>query len=173
MARTRPGSALLFGPLGNKIETSGRRSLLYIRPMAPMYERVLEAPRFRAALFGAFGAVALVTAMVGLYALTSFDVANRRRELGVRMALGASRWAVVRLVLTDSGKPVVAGLAVGLGVAIWAGQFIQSFLHQFDARDPWTLALAAMALLSASVLAAWVPAWRASRVDPVIALKTQ
>ena len=75
----------------------------------------------RSGLFGAFGAVALIVAMVGLHALTSFEVLTRRRELGVRVALGASAATMWRLVLTDSGKPVLAGLAVGLGAALWAG----------------------------------------------------
>jgi ABC-type antimicrobial peptide transport system permease subunit len=139
--------------------------------MPQMYDRVLEAPRFRAVLFAAFGAVALVVAMVGLYALTSFDVASRRRELGVRIALGAPRRAVLRLVLLDSGKPIIAGLIVGLGLAVWAAPFLQTFLFRTSARDPWMLALAAIALLAASLVAAWRPTWRATRIDPVEALR--
>jgi len=172
VARTQPGATLLVSTLRPRIETS-QRTLLYVRPMAPMYARVLEAPRFRALLFGTFGIVALVIAMVGLYALASFDVANRRRELGVRMTLGASRLAVQRLVLIDSSKPVLVGVVVGLGIAIWAGQFLQSFLHDFSARDPWTLAGSAVVLLGVSAVAAWRPAWRASRIDPAVVLRTE
>ena len=78
--------------------------------------------------------VALGIAMVGLYALTSFDVASRRRELGVRMALGAPRRAVLRLVLLDCAKPVIAGLVGGLGLAVWSAPFLQSFLFRMSAR---------------------------------------
>ena len=129
------------------------------------------APRFRAILFAAFGGVALVIAMVGLFALTSFDVTSRRRELGVRIALGASRRAVLRLVLLDSAKPVMAGLVAGLGLAVWSAPFLQSFLYRMSARDPWTLAVAAVALLAASLAAAWAPTWRATRIDPVEVLR--
>jgi putative ABC transport system permease protein len=109
--------------------------------------------------------------MVGLYALTSFEVMSRRRELGVRIALGASRRAMLRLVLLNSAKPVVAGLVVGLGLALWWAPFLESFLHRMSARDPWTLAMAASALLAASLLAAWLPTWRATRIDPVEVLR--
>jgi putative ABC transport system permease protein len=172
VARTEPGATLLVSDLRPRIETS-QRALYYVRPMAPMYARVLEAPRFRAVLFGIFGAIALVIAMVGLYALTSFEVANRRRELGVRMTLGASRLAIQRMVLVDSSKPVVVGVIIGLGVAIWAGPFLQAFLHNFSARDPWTLAGSAVALIAVGGLAAWQPAWRASRIDPAVVLRTE
>jgi predicted permease len=171
VARTQPGVPLLVSRVRPAVETAGRRELLYIRPMAPMYDRALEAPRFRAMLFGLFGIVALVIAMVGLYALTSFEVTSRRSELGVRIALGASRRAVLRLVLVDSSKPVVVGLIAGLGVAAWAAPFLQSFLHRMNARDPWMLAVAAAALLGASLAAAWLPAWRATRVNPVDVLR--
>jgi predicted permease len=170
-ARTQPGVALLVSRVRPQVEAAGRRQLIYIRPMAASYGRVLEAPRFRAVLFGAFGGLALVIAMVGLYALTSFDVTSRRRELGVRIALGASRRAVLSLVLLDSARPVIAGLVVGLALAVWSAPFLQSFLYRMSARDPWTLAIAAIALLAASLAAAWVPTWRATRIDPVEALK--
>jgi predicted permease len=171
VARTQPGVALLVSSVRPTVEASGRRQLIYIRPMASSYDRVLEAPRFRAALFAAFGGVALVVAMVGLYALTSFEVMSRRRELGVRMALGASRRTVLWLVLLDSAKPVIAGLVAGLGLALWSAPFLQSFLHRMSARDPWTLAIAAIALLAASLAAAWLPTWRATRIDPVEVLR--
>jgi predicted permease len=170
-ARTQPGVALLVSRVRPQVEAAGRRQLIYIRPMAASYARVLEAPRFRAILFAAFGGLALVIAMVGLYALTSFDVTSRRRELGVRIALGASRRSVLRLVLMDSAKPVIAGLVAGLGLAVWAAPFLQSFLHRMSARDPWMLAIAAIALLAASLAAAWVPTWRATRIDPVDVLR--
>ena len=128
---------------------------------------MLEAPRFRAILFAAFGGVALVVAMVGLYALTSFEVMRRRRELGVRIALGASRRAVLQLVLLQSAEPVFAGL----GLAVWSAPFLQSFLRRMSARDPWMLAIAAVALLAASLGAAWLPTWRATRIDPIEVLR--
>ncbi len=173
VAHVEPTAPPLYRVLRSRIETPGRRTLIYVRPMAPMYARVLEAPRFRAGLFAIFGMAALVIAMVGLYALTSADVAGRQRELGVRLALGATRPAVLRLVLVDSSKPVALGLAAGLGLAAWAAPILQSFLYRVNPRDPWTWAFAAAALFSAALGAAWVPAWRATRVDPVQVLKQQ
>jgi putative ABC transport system permease protein len=172
VARTRPGAPVLFSRIRPRLEMSSRREIYYVRPLPPMYGRVLEAPRFRAALFGAFGAVALIIAMVGLYALTSFSVVSRRRELGVRIALGASRRAVVGMVLVDTAKPVLVGVVAGIGLALWAGPLLQSFLFRFSARDPWSLGAAALALVASSALAAWMPARRASRVDPVVVLKS-
>lgn len=172
LARVRPGGGLPYAAVRTAVEAPDRRTLIYVRPMAPAAARVLVAPRFRAMLFGAFAAVSLVVAMVGLYALTSFEVASRRRELGVRMALGASRRALVRLVVADSGAPVIVGVAAGIGLVFWAAPFLQSFLHRAEARDPLALAAAAVAMLAASVLAALIPALRAARVDPAGILKT-
>ncbi len=172
VARTRPGAPLTERELRPLIQAGSRRSLTYVRPVAPMYDRFLEAPRFRAALFGTFGAVALLVAMVGLYAMTSSDVMNRRRELGVRLALGASRRAIVRLVLLDGARPVVAGIAAGLVAAFWAGSYLQAFLFRSSARDPWMLGAAAAALLVAGAVAAVRPAWRAAHVETVDVLKT-
>jgi predicted permease len=166
VARVRQGARLPFGDLRRSIDVEGRRTVLYVRPLAQAYGRVLEAPRFRAALFAVFGLVALLIAVTGLFALTSFELADRRRELAVRVALGATRWRLVRLVLVDMARPIGIGLAAGIGLALWAAQFLQAFVHQVDVRDPWTLGAAAVALAVTSAAAAALPAWRASGEAP-------
>jgi putative ABC transport system permease protein len=124
-------------------------------------------------MFTTFGVVGLLLAAVGLYAVTSFDVAARRREMGVRLSLGASPRDLLQRVLRDSVRPALVGVAIGIVLSLWAAQFLQSFLHKVDARDPWTFGLVALTLVLAAVAAAWIPARRASRTDPTEVLRAQ
>jgi len=132
----------------------------------------LREQRFRATLFGLFGAVALALAAIGLYAVQSFAVTQRHREMGIRLAIGGTPADVRRLVFRESLRPVLIGMAAGLIAAWWAAQFVQSYLHQIDARDPRTLAFVAASLVATSLLAAWLPARRAARTDPAIVLRS-
>ena len=128
--------------------------------------------RFRATLFITFGVVAIALAAVGLYAVQSFALARRRREMGIRLALGGSPRDLRRLVFRESLQPVLIGTGVGLAVAWWTAKFLQSYLHQIDARDPWTLTLVACVLIGTAIMAAWVPAGRAARTDPATVLRS-
>jgi hypothetical protein len=130
-----------------------------------------ERPTFQAALFGSFAVIALALAAVGLYAATAFDVARRRREVGVRMTLGATRRDIGRLVLQRSLRPVLIGASAGLVVSWWAAAFLQAFLFEVDARDPGTLALVVLVLVVTAILAAWLPMRRATRTDPALVLR--
>jgi predicted permease len=132
----------------------------------------LERPRLQLVLFASFAAVALILAGVGLYAITSLNVALRQAELGIRAAIGADARNLRRLIVADVVRPVLAGSAAGLAVAYWAGQFAQAFIFQVDARDPWTLALVVVVLLATAVVAAWLPARRAARTDPAEVLRS-
>jgi predicted permease len=131
----------------------------------------LEHPRFQAALFGSLALIALVLAAIGLYAITAFDAARRRHETGVRLALGATRGDIRRHVIGGAVRPVLAGSAAGLVAAWWAAQFLQAYLFEVDARDPWTLALVSLVLIATAVVAAWLPARRAARTDPANVLR--
>jgi predicted permease len=133
----------------------------------------LERPRLQAVLFASFAAIALILAAVGLYAITSLNVALRRAELGIRVAIGADAARLRQLVVADILRPVVAGSAAGLAVAYWVGRFAQAFIFQVDARDPWTLALVVAVLVATAVAAAWIPARRAARTDPAEVLRAQ
>jgi putative ABC transport system permease protein len=133
--------------------------------------RVLAYPRFRAVVFGAFAAFALLLAAVGLYGVLNQLVALRRQEIGVRMALGARQADIMRMVALEGGAPVAAGLLLGLGAALGAGRWGAALLYGVHARDPLTLAAVTMALGAATALAIAIPARRASRVDPLDALR--
>ena len=132
----------------------------------------LEQPRTQAIMFGTFAILALLLSGLGLYAVTSFDVALRRYELGIRSALGASAPTLRRLVILDAVRPVLAGTGVGLVASYWISQWVQALVYQVDAYDPWTFAAVALTLLVTAALAAWVPARRASVVDPAVALRS-
>jgi putative ABC transport system permease protein len=134
---------------------------------------MLSDQRFRAVLFSAFGVTALILAALGLYAVSAYDAAQRRREVGIRVAIGSSATAVQWLIVRQTLAPVIAGIAIGLAGAYWAARFVQAFLHQVDARDPGTLAIVSAVLLIATAAAAWLPAYRASHLDPSSVLRVQ
>ena len=120
-----------------------------------------------------FGGLALLVASVGLFGLMSYSVACRTNEIGIRMALGAERQDVVRLVMRESMILVAAGVAIGLGAALAAGRLVSSLLFGLAPTDATTMAGAMIVMVLASALAGYVPARRASRVDPVVALRAE
>jgi len=123
-------------------------------------------------LLAGFALLAMLLACAGIYGVLSFVTAKRTQELGIRAALGASQWDLVRMVVRSGTLPVVAGLLLGLGGAIWLSRFVQSMLFQVSPIDPVSLAAVALLFTSVALLACFVPAWRASRVDPMAALRT-
>jgi predicted permease len=127
--------------------------------------------RLIALLSGFFAVLALALAAVGLYGVMAYAVTQRTREIGIRMALGAQRAEVVRMIVRESLTPVLIGVAVGLGVAFAGAKVVASLLYGVAPRDPLSLAIAVAAMLAVSVAAAAIPARRASRVEPVEALR--
>jgi ABC-type antimicrobial peptide transport system permease subunit len=124
-------------------------------------------------LLSAFGLLAVALAIVGLYGILSLVVSQRRREIGVRMALGASAWHVVTGVLRQGLQLAAIGIAAGLGLAYAATRLLASMLYQTSATDVATFAAAVALLLAVAAGASALPAWRASRVDPLMALKEE
>jgi predicted permease len=133
----------------------------------------IEREKLLATLSGCFGALALILATVGLYGVMSYNVARRRNEIGIRMALGAQRSRVIRMVLGEVAVLVALGVTIGLGAAIETTRFVATFLYGIKANDPWTLSLAAGVLSSVAALAGFLPARRASRVDPMNARREE
>ncbi|HSL71651.1 MAG TPA: ADOP family duplicated permease [Longimicrobiales bacterium] len=128
--------------------------------------------RFDAALFGAFAAIALLLATSGIYAVVSYDVSQRTREMGIRMALGAQQSSILRLVVRGGMSFPVVGLGLGLAAALALTRFLQSALYEVQPTDPRVLAVTAAALLAVSLLACLTPARRATRQDPLVALRS-
>ena len=122
-------------------------------------------------MFGALGGLALLLAGVGLYAVISFGVARRTREIGIRAVLGARIDDVVRLILGQGVKVTVVGVATGVALAFALGRVVESLLFGASPRDPLVFGVAAVTLLVVAAVASVVPAWRAARVDPMIALR--
>ena len=144
-----------------------------IKPLSDEIALALLPARIGAALAGAFGFVALVLAASGIYGVISYMVAGRAREIGIRAALGATRWAIVRLVLRDGMRSVVVGTAVGLGLAVAVAVVLSHTLYGVGAYSPALLLGAPGALVSIALIACWLPARRAANVDPTIAMRAE
>jgi putative ABC transport system permease protein len=127
--------------------------------------------RAAAILLTVFGALALALATIGLYGVMSYAVSQSKRELGLRMALGAGAADLLRLVVARGLRLTASGLLLGLGAALGLTRLMGDLLYQVSPRDPLTFAAAFVVLLIASLAACFVPAWRATRIDPVRALK--
>ncbi len=130
-------------------------------------------PRFRTVLLGLFAIAATLIATCGLYGLMAYAVAQRRREIGVRMALGADRGDVLRLVLTRALRIVVAGVIVGLTGAAGVTRVLQTFLFGVTPTDPFVFTIVTLLMLAVGLMAAWLPARRATRIDPWAALRAE
>jgi ABC-type antimicrobial peptide transport system permease subunit len=142
-----------------------------IQPVELRIRESLYTERLVAVLSSAFGILATLLAAVGIYGVIAFAVARRTAEIGVRMALGALPAAVLRMVLLDAARMVAAGVVIGLGAAFALSRYVESQLFGIQAADLPIYAGAAGALAAVAALAALVPAWRASRIDPVSALR--
>lgn len=144
-----------------------------IATLAQRVGKLAQRPKFSAVLLAFFAVTALVSAAVGLYGLVSFLVIQRTREIGVRMALGATPPIIVRLVLHHAAVWTIAGLLIGVGGTILVAGTLQSLLFHVGAGDPLVLCVVTSLLLAVALLAAWIPARRAARLDPLIALRDQ
>jgi ABC-type antimicrobial peptide transport system permease subunit len=133
----------------------------------------LMRDRLMATLAGSFGFLAAVLATLGLYGVIAYMVARRRNEIGVRIALGADRGQVVRLVLREAALLLAAGLAIGTGLALWAGRAASAMLFGLKAYDPLTFAGAIGLLALVALIASYSPARRASRLEPMQALREE
>jgi putative ABC transport system permease protein len=144
--------------------------------VAPMYELLGDAratQRFYALLLAVFAAAALLLAATGVYGIAAYAVNRRTQEIGIRMALGADRQAVLGLILAHGAALALVGIALGVGGALAATGVLRSYLFEIGPRDPVALGSVALLLLGAALLASYVPARRATRVDPMVALRTE
>jgi predicted permease len=149
------------------------RLTLELTTLAEQVDRSLARPRLLALLSGFFGALALLLAVIGLYGTISYSVVRRRGEIGIRLALGAARRRVLRLVLGEAAWVVAAGLALGALGALAATRLVAGFLYGVTPTDAVTLAGSVAALGTVAGVASLVPAWRASRIDPMSTLREE
>jgi hypothetical protein len=136
-----------------------------------LVEATVTQERLIAMLSAFFGGLALLLAAVGLYGVVAHTVRERQTEIGLRMALGAAPFSIVRLVLQRVGVLIAAGLAFGLAGSLWAARFVEALLFDVEPRDPVTFAGASAVLVAVGVVAAWLPARRAARLDPATVLR--
>ena len=142
-----------------------------IQTMRQSLDASVAEPRFQSFLLGAFGALGLLLAVVGIYGVISYSVTQRTHEMGIRMALGAEPGQVMRLILAHGLKLALVGVAIGVGASLALTRFISSLLFGVSATDPVTFAGVAMLLVIVALAACWVPARRATKVDPMEALR--
>jgi predicted permease len=145
--------------------------LFNVKTQSQQADESLAQERLFATLSSFFGLLALLLASIGLYGVMSYNVARRTNEIGIRMALGARRGDVVRLVLQETLLLVLIGLVVGFGTALATTRLISSMLFGLTPNDPITIMLAAWLLIGVAMLAGYLPARRASRIDPMVALR--
>ena len=129
--------------------------------------------RLGATMFGVFGALALLVAAVGLYSVMSYSAAQRSHEMGVRIALGAKAADIRRLILRAGIWTAGTGVAIGAVLALAGGRYVEALLFETSARNGGVFAVVAASLMLVAVVASLVPAWRATRVDPVVALRAE
>lgn len=145
--------------------------LTQVRSMDDLMFRQLSHPRFTVVLLGAFAGLALVLTIVGLYGVMTYSVSRRTREIGVRMALGAPRRRMMKMVLQDAAILLIAGIAIGTVLSLATASVLESMLYGTGSRDPRVIASVCSAIAFVGLLSAYIPARRAAKVDPLVALR--
>jgi len=148
-------------------------SYVIAQPLSDIVADAQRSWRLGATMFVAFGVLALVVAAVGLYGVVGYNVTQRMHELGVRVALGAQRADVIGMVVTQGTRFAVVGAAVGAALALVSGRWLQPLLFRQSATDPWIYGGVSAAMIVVALAASLIPAIRASRADPITALRTE
>ena len=147
--------------------------LLEVSTLSNLADLALMRERILAFLSSFFGISALALACIGLYGMMAYTVVRRTREIGIRMALGANRGAVLRMVLAQGLQLTLAGIIVGLGASLCVSRAIRGLLYGIGASDPATFAFAILTMTGVTLFACWIPARRATKVDPILALRAE
>jgi putative ABC transport system permease protein len=172
VARAEGDPNLLVAPIRSVVRgLDPSLALAEVRTVDDVLQAAVAQPRFMVVLMGAFSAIALVLAMVGVYGVISYGVGRRTQEIGVRMALGAMQDQVVGLMVRKGAAMIVVGLTVGLGLAFLMSRYLESLLYGVSATDPTTFGLVTVGFGAVAWLATWIPSRRAARIDPIRALK--
>jgi putative ABC transport system permease protein len=168
------------GASAGAVASGIRSTVSNLDPSVPIYQlqtmgevvgASLVRPRFLSLLLGTFSAIALLLAAIGIYGVMAYSVTQRTQEIGVRVALGANTRNVLAMVVGEGLKMTIVGLAVGLTGAFWLTRWMASLLFEVSATDPFTFAMVGFGLTAVGLLACVVPARRAAKVDPMVALR--
>jgi len=174
MIRTTNKPESIAAAVRRNVQALDSNQLAYgLRTFEGVMSEAVAKPRFRASLLGVFAAVALILAMVGVYGVMSYAVTQRTREIGIRMALGAEPRDALKMVMKQGAKLAAAGVAIGLGGAAALTWLIEGLLFDVRAADPATFVTAPLLLAGAALLACYIPARRATKVDPIVALRCE
>jgi predicted permease len=172
--RTRGDAAQTIAAIRRETQAfDGNLKILSLAPVSRLIDQSITDERLIAELSGFFGALALLLAATGLYGVMAYAISRRASEIGLRMALGADRASVIAMVLRETFVLVAVGIAIGLPVSLLAARFIAASLAQVSASDPVTIGGATVVLLLVALVAGWVPAHRASRIDPLASLRME
>jgi predicted permease len=172
--RTRDNAAVTIGAIRREMRSFDPRLILTnLEPATVLINQGIGGDRLIAQLSGFFGIVALLLAATGLYGVISYETVRRTNEIGLRIALGAERNDVIRMVVRETLMPITAGFAIGLPAALATSRMIAANLSGIGPSDPTTFGGAGLVLLMAALLAGFIPAVRASHVDPMTALRQE
>jgi putative ABC transport system permease protein len=172
--KTQPDAASLISTVrGSLVAIDPQQPVYAVEPMEKLLGASVAPRKFVMSLIGSLAAVALTLAMVGIYSVISFSVNERTREIGIRMALGAERRDVLKMVLGQGMSVAVVGICAGLAIAFALTRLLKTLLFEVSATDPKTFLLVASMLTVVALLACYLPARRATRVDPLVALKDE
>jgi ABC-type antimicrobial peptide transport system permease subunit len=141
--------------------------------MEQIRAKSIAPQRFNLALLGIFAGIALALALVGIYGVMSYLVTQRMQEIGIRMALGAQARDVLRLVIGQGMRLALLGVSIGLASALALTRLLKALLFGVSTTDPLTFVVIGLALTLVALLACWIPAWRATKIDPIITLKCE
>jgi ABC-type antimicrobial peptide transport system permease subunit len=142
-----------------------------VQTMQDVYDKSVARTSFTLVMLGIAGGMSIALGVVGIYGVISYTVSQRRREIGIRLALGAQRENVLGMVLGSGARLALVGVAIGVVIALGLTRWMSSLLFGVSAHDPLTFALVALLLFAVALVACWIPARRATRVDPMVALR--
>jgi putative ABC transport system permease protein len=172
--RTRSNPYTVLSPVEAALrQASGDLAVAHVRTMDEVEARNIARQRFNMVLLTVFGVSGLLMAAIGVYGVMAYSVQQRTSEMGIRMALGAQAWNLRNMVIGQAMILTLLGVLVGLGGAFWLTRFLASFLFGVKAWDPAAFVLTPLLLLGVALLAVFVPAQRATQVDPVTALRLE
>jgi hypothetical protein len=174
VVKTSPGASGVEPLLREAIRSvDGSVAIGPVRPMSQVLAAALAARRFTLLLIGSFAGAALFLAAAGLYAVISYGIQQRNREIGVRLALGASRAGILRMILKEGSMLMAVGIGAGLAIAFAMAQLIANQMYGINERDPFSFLLVSLVLAGISMVACAIAARRAITIDPIVALRCE